>query len=747
MTPRDDGPTPVSAAINLADVLRGVARHKVLILGLALLSFGGSLAYVNYTKPTYTSEAQILIQNMETPFDRVQPQDVPRSDAGVDDRVVASQIAVLQSTDLGRRVVDRLKLVEKPEFNTLLKGVGPLARIRLALGFGEDPRLKTPEQRALGRYADELKVFQQPNSNVITVKFSSISPETAAAVANTLSETYLSWTRESQAQPTERARDWLATQIEDLRGKLARSEEQVEKFRAQAGLLQGTTTTLGTQEISELNTQITLAQAASTEARAKADTIRDLLDSKGSIDSSADVLASNVVQRLKEQRSDAVRRVAELSATYLPNHPRMIAAQGELASIDKQIRAEALKVVASLDDQARVADAREKSLRANLDKLKAAEASANVDDVKLKALERETAADRALLETMLSRYAEASSRQDQSAQPGLARIIQSASIPSAPSFPKRGPMVLLITLAGTALAVGLAFLMELMAAAARLAEQVAQPVASAAATVPMPEMLVQHGAPAAAIPLQVSPVQVPMPAAPSPGGQLVPIGTLAGAASPDAARTLLDSGEMAQVATLMSDWACVAGTPGTPLRISVLGIDVGSLAPAAAALGLGRHLAEQGRRAILVDLSNDASGLETLCRPAHGLGLSDLLTGNADFTKVIGRDTESPLHLFRFGADRSPRAVQLIAERVDSVLSALSQVYDAVIINLGGARSDNARLTAVSRCMLLLSADPSQPEVAFAARSLQVAGVDAIGTVRVLPPTMESDHSGLLRSA
>ena len=363
---------------------------------------------------------------------------------------------MLQSSDLGRRVIDELNLASKPEFNSLLAGLGPVSRLKLALGFGEDPRLKTPEQRALGRYADELTVYQQPNSNVIAVEFSSTNPETAAAVANTLSKTYIQWTRESQAQPTERARDWLSAQIDELRQKLARSEEAVEKFRAEAGLLQGATTTLGTQEISELNTQITLARAASTEARARADSIRDLLNSKGSVDASSDVLASAAVQRLKEQRSDAARRLAELSATYLPGHPKMVAAQGEVNSVDRQIRSEALKVVTSLEEQARVADAREKSLRESLDRLKSAEASANIDDVKLKALEREASADRALLETMLSRFAEASSRQDQSAQPGMARIIQSASVPSTPSFPKRGPIVLLMTLAGAALAIGLA---------------------------------------------------------------------------------------------------------------------------------------------------------------------------------------------------------------------------------------------------------------------------------------------------
>ena len=88
--------------------------------------------------------------------------------------------------------------------------------------------------------------------------------------------------------------------------------------------------------------------------------------------------------------------------------------------------------------------------------------------MKLKALERESAADKALLESLLLRYADASARQDLSTQPGMARIIQQAAIPTSPSFPKSGPLVMLITLAGLALSLGLSFLMEIMAAANRL---------------------------------------------------------------------------------------------------------------------------------------------------------------------------------------------------------------------------------------------------------------------------------------
>ena len=466
-TSYDINAEPRASAVGVRDVLRGVARRKFMIFFFGLCAFLGAFAAAHFLDPIYSTEAQLLIENLETRFERMQNPESQTTPA-VDDRIVASQMAVLKSEDMGRRVIAALALEDNPEFNARLRSMSMLKKIKIALGFGEDPSRMSPEQLALASYLDGLSVYQQPESNVVSVKYSASSGETAAKIANTLAETYIVATRESQSQPTERARDWLAKQIDGLRQKLAASEQAVEEFRAKAGLFKGATTTLDTQEISELNTQITVAQAASTEAEAKADAIRQLLADQGSVDASSEVLASPVIQRLKEQRTEAARAVAELSATYLPNHPKMIAAQNQRGNVDRQFRNEALKIVAGLEEQARIAEAREASLRAGLETLKGRASNANLDDVKLKALEREAAVDRALLEAMLSRYAEASARQDQAAQPGLARIIQSATIPASPSFPKRGPMVLLVTLAGLALGLGLAFLLEIMGAARRL---------------------------------------------------------------------------------------------------------------------------------------------------------------------------------------------------------------------------------------------------------------------------------------
>ncbi|MFT3986226.1 GumC family protein [Aestuariivirga sp.] len=686
----------INPAINIMDVLRGVARRKMMISVLALSAFAGGFALVNYLKPSYSTESQVLIGTLETPFDKVQPND-NQAAPGVDDRVIESQMAVLKSDDLGRRVVAALDLQKDPAFNPLLKGLSFFRKLRINTGFADDPRLKSPEELALDIYDDGLSVYQQPNSNVISIKYTAGSGATAAKVANTLAEVYVMATRESQAQPTERAREWLAQQIDALRKKLADSEQAVEEFRSKAGLIQGATTTLGAQEISELNTQITVAQTASAEAQAKAQSIRDLMASKGSVDGSADVMASPVIQRLKEQRVDATRAISELSATYLPNHPKMIAARSHLSDIDKQIRAEALRVVSGLDDQARVAQAREKSLRDSLEQLKGKETTASFDDVKLKALERDAAANRALLETMLSRYAEASTRQDEQAQPGFARIIQTASAPTSPSFPKRGPLVVLITIAGLAFGLGLAFLLELMAAAARLTERMAaQPVAQTPVSAPaLPPAVFSTPVPQQQPEIRIAPEH----AAPAP---LPPLGVFPAAGSTPE-ETLLSGAEIEGSAAEIADWIGALAGNQRFQRITVATIGAGTGDGSAAAVVLARTLSLRGRRVVLADLSRGGSWIEPLCGLAPGQGIADLITGAAPFTKVLARDPKSGMHVLRFGVDRSPAATDLLDSRLPNVLSALGQSYDAVVVYAGEWGAVIAPLLGVTDAAIILT--------------------------------------------
>lgn len=731
-----------ASTINLLDVVRGMGRRKLVILVFTLVALCAGLMIVKFLKPTYSTEAQILIENLASPFDRTQSPD-PQQPDPVDDRVIKSQMSVLKSQDVALRVVTSLNLQDRPEFDSLKqKGVGKIKQLLLNFGFGVDPRLQTPQQRALDRLTGGLAVYQIPDSNVVAVKYSSTDPRTAAEVANALVKIYVASTAETNSQPTTRARDWIAGQIEDLRRKVAASDASIEEFRSQAGLLQGENSTLGTQELSELNTQITLAEAARTEAEERAKSIKNVLATKGTVVGSTDVLNSTIVQSLREQQVASARRVAELSATYLPSHPKMIAAQNDLRNIDRQIRGEALKLVDSLDQQARIAEAREKSLRARLEEMKGRESTANLASVKLKALERESAADKALLESLLLRYADASARQDLSTQPGMARIIQHAAIPTSPSFPKPGPLVLLITLAGLAFSLGLSFLMEIMAAANRLglpaANNAPQP-----SEPQKPAAFAESSAPQ----VQEAPPLRHFPEAPSlAANSIQAFAALPSATSPEGNLELLrdvdnqDRHGLHAASRQVADWALKLQRMAALRRLAITGMGGGAGDSSMATVAIARAIAAKGARVVVIDLATEGSSIDMLFGLPAGPGFVDLLAGSTDFTKVIARDPLSNAHLLRFGTERNEATLSLMDQRTEAVLNALGNIYDVVIIHAGETSSRTTLLLIKCQAALLLAPRLRQGDVAKTAKSLLVSGLAEVQFVRLEPATTGNDR-------
>ncbi len=739
-------------SFTIIDVLRGMGRRKLLIMSCTALGLMAGMGVLSVFKPSYQAESQVLVQNLATPYDQPNVNQTTQRDGTIDERVIKSQMAVVESSDLSLRVIGRLGLVDLPEFDSLQKPLGSISKLLIATGFSDDPRPMTAEQRALGRIASKLTVYAVPESNVIAIKYVAQDGKVAADVANALAETYVTSTRESDAGSNSRARDWLSEQIEELRARVASSDAAVEKFRAEKGLFRSRETTIGSQEISELNTQITLADAAHSEAQAKADEIRNLLATKGSVDASAEVLNSPTIQRLRELQATAARKLSEVSATYLPSHPKMKAAQQDVGDISKQVRREALKIVDGLQGQAKVSAARADSLRASLEVLKGRETISLQDEVRLKELEREAKANRDQLELMLARFADSNTRQNLDMQPGIARVIQYASAPANPYFPKFGPTLLLTTMIGMGLGLGLAFLFEIMRQAARLNAMSLAPAIDPQAG--RRHRLHSDGTGRAIPDFVVSPTQTPSakpamaavkprkqkstPAAafaptPATGNSTFIIASIPSARSAAEASLLLSMVELdrthsALLTPLAERTIALVGQGGTK-AIAVAGMGAGQ-EMAAATVALSRKLSSGGLKTILLDLDCRHAIIPELMRLPPAQGFTDLVAGRADFSAIMQRDANSQLQVIRCGKHQ-PDSVTILAQRMENITRTLVGIYDAVIIHVGEASPQSLLLMKGCDAAVIFATAERMPALTPAAQTLAAQGIANVLAVRV----------------
>jgi polysaccharide biosynthesis transport protein len=731
-----------ATSFSIIDVLRGMGQRKLLLLSSLALGTLIGIGVVVAIKPKYQAEARILIDNVATPYDNANVTQSDGREKLIDERIITSQVAVLQSQDMGMRVINDLNLTERASFDSMKSGLGLVKQMLIKTGFSDDPRVMTVEQRAYDALSSAVTVYPIPLSNVIGIKVTSSDGPSAAEIANALAEKYVLSTREVRSNDTDRARTWLSSQIDGLRQKVAQSDAAVEKFRAEAGLLKGQTATLGTQEISELNSQITLAEAARSEAEAKANEIRGMLESQGTVEASSEVLSSSNVQRLNEQQLAAERRLNDLSVTYLPNHPKMKAASREIADINRRIRREALKIVDGLQGQAKIAAARASSLRNSLEGMKDREGGVLQEEVKLKELEREAKANRDQLELMLARFADTNTRQNLALQPGFARVIQTASAPAAPFFPKVGPIVLLASLAGLGLGLGLAFLFEIMAQASRLTNPIGVEEERSAPRsrhparhlaeddFDIPALDVEQAAAMRSTSFARAAVQTaPFTTVPPPPVVAnIPVTPTA-----LAARSLLmalgNGGSMHTMLGKLSLNLQAMRNEGAMRGLVLAGVG-GGHEVAVLSLALGRQFADSGLKTILVDLDATGSLLPDMLDLAHAPGLMELLSGASDFSKAIQRDKASTLQFLRCGHAENSSATQLV-NRMESVTQTLLGVYDIVILYAGEASPATPQMVKGCNTVLLNTPSIRKKDATAAVGTLKAKGFQHVFLVQI----------------
>jgi succinoglycan biosynthesis transport protein ExoP len=713
--PAPSAPKPVAASesgdLDLHALGQALMRKRSWFIVPTVLALVASLAAVNMITPRYKSEARILIDGRESVF--LRPSGERNEDRNpLDAEAVTSQVQLLQSRDLAREIIKKNKLAERPEFDPVLQGFSPLKSLLALVGIGRDPFSLTPEERVLEAYYERFTAYAVDKSRVIVVEFQSRDPELAARVANSIAEGYLVLQQDARQQQARSAGQWLSGEIEHLRKKVAEAESRVEDFRSKSSLFVGTNnTTLSNQQMGEINTQLNNARALKSDAESKARLIKDMLQSGKPIEAS-EVLNSETIRRMSEQRVTLRAQLAEQSSTLLDGHPRIKELKAQLADLDRQLREEASKISRSLESDARLAVGRVEGLVASLDQLKKQASSNNGQDVQLRALEREAKAQRDLLESYLAKYREANTRENIEAAPADGRIISRATVSNTPAYPKKLPIVLIATLATLLLTSGAIATGELL--------RMTAPRAAAAAS---PEV-VRHIAPEIVPASPPEPVRAPAIPPELPVADRVEADH---ASEPMMNEPRADDprmgvapgiGEIEQVA------GALVGAGAAARKVTVLGT-ASSESITLTALSLARLMAQQAK-VVVVDLVASSPAIPAVSVDPAAPGLAELMQGEASFAQIITRDRLSRVHLVSAGRPGFDRA-QLQSPRLTLAIDALLRVYDHVVLDAGSASDLPAELlTSQARAIVVPEASMAQD-----ARALMCDQLKAVGFLEV----------------
>ena len=695
--------------------------RRRLPLIIAIIIAGTALALVTALElpKTYTARSMIVVEtDNPNPLDTAQAQPNQQPDKSRMD----TEADLITSRVFASLVVDRLDLIEDPDFNTYLppaaaggtsgagvlsQAVGLIASIpqkMFALVTGGNtqdtslPPKAVQQDRAISLYLASLSVDRSGESAAMTISFFNDDAATAAKIANATARLFVEWSRDNKRQDIRDAVGFLRQQSTEVASRIAAIEGQIAKYANDHGVSSDPRDDLLRASIQQANEQLSTARGEFTQAQARLAQVR-LAAKTGDTGASVDpLLSSDFLTSLRNDEATAMRDRAQLASNYGRNHPLVQEADAKIAAVRAMISQEMLRTIAILENDVRVDEGRvdqlTKSLEASNEELR----QRSLAEAKLRELNNNLTTEQKLYDLVSGRLGSLDPFSEAVA-PGV-RTVSAAEIPTSPSFPKLRLMVAGGFTASLVLALILVLTLESMDVRVRDSRRVSKLIrAPLLASIPqLPQKFLQRTLP--------------------------PLETLLSqprSAFSDAFRSLYG--------------ACTRMNGGRGKHVILVSSGLPQEGKTTTAMGLAMAAGMDGALTALIDLDLRTRSLHGAMRlGSASKTLNDYLNGDCALAEIVQTLPEIPqLDVLAPSADDLTSPELLNSSQLAKLLEAFRFEYDVVIIDAPPVLfvEDAIRIAASVDTIVVVAACDSTTQEALSqvVERLRFAGGPSIGWV------------------
>ena len=419
-----------------------VRGRKRIIALLAVAGVAASLAFSMIEIPVYDASATLEFQSAR---DGQSLMGLSEADSGfTPESYLQTQVKVLQSLALRKRVLAKL---EKAAGSRPYTVPGRFDKWRSL--FRVSAAGSQPEQVPLPKVETRIRILD--NSRIVEIMCSSANPRMAADFADGLAAEYIDYNLEALWQTAQRTSDWLTRQLDGLRKKLEQSENQLQAYTRDSGLVfTGTDQNIDDEQLRQIQKQLSDAQA---DRIAKESAYE--VASTTPAEALPQVLDNGRLADYQSKLADLRRTLAELSSVYTPAYYKVAQVQAQINELEATLRRERSNIMSRIQSEYHAASRRERLLSTaySAQLQKASEQARKA--IYYSILKREVETNRQVYDQLLQKTKQIGI--GSAMQTNNVRIVDAAEIPKRPSKPDLLRNSLAGLASGLALALGFVF--------------------------------------------------------------------------------------------------------------------------------------------------------------------------------------------------------------------------------------------------------------------------------------------------
>src|SRR6266478_6921713 len=449
-------------AISIRDILGILRREWRLPIFGCLIGLTVGVSYIVFVPTLYKSSARILLDRSVTRYLQVNKI---ADDPTYDEAEIASQIYILSSESIAVPVVRSMNLAHDPEFvGSPRQTGGPIDKIqslvKQLIGWNShanaaiDPDAAL-EETAVENFLKRLMVYREDIANVISVTFASEDPNKAANIANTIADTYIATTLETKLRSTKMVSQWLQDRLIELKAQAIDADLALQNYKIANNLVNSGKGSLSSEQLSNLNAQLTNARVAVGEAKARLDGAQQMAG-EGMMSKSA----TENLTKLRSEYRDVTAKISELEASVGPGHFAVVKLRKRMEDLQKSIKEEEQRIAVSYANEYQIAKMRETELAATMAQQLGEAGTSSQAQVKMRDLESSADTLRNLYNSFLQKFKEINTIQTETIPVQNARILTKAAPPQHKSSKKAAAVLAGSIMVGLFLGAGAAMARE-----------------------------------------------------------------------------------------------------------------------------------------------------------------------------------------------------------------------------------------------------------------------------------------------
>jgi succinoglycan biosynthesis transport protein ExoP len=732
---------------------RLVRKHLRLIGAVVAGTVFVTLIHLLMTTPIYTAKTTVMI--------------LPKAPSGIDPAEALLEIEasydgsdyfktqgeILKSRTLAASVVRNLGLNRNPAFTgsgarpgLFDTVVGGLRQRLHDLLTPPPPGANAPRSGLLGISADQIDAYLGglsinaiPSTSLVDIEYSSPDPLLAARIANAHAEAYIERGVEMHSQASRDAEKFLRRKLVELKEQLEKSEIALNDYRRAKGIIPGLMSLDGKDAVvidrlTDLSKDLTQAQVERIGLESQVELIHKHL-----YDSLPVVMDDKLVQTMQGELNQLSAEDASLAGQFTGAYPPLAQLRAKENSLKSQLNLEIQNSIKTIESSYQQSLEKEHELEAEMQRQRAVTMSLNDAAVQYAILQRDVDTYRQLYNAVLKRMKDVGV--DAEAETSNISIVDKATAPRIPSYPKKMRDLMVSGILGLLGALGLAFLLDYLDNTLKDPEEAERYLRLPNIGI-IPEFSRLNSS--AYGPKGYAPVKAltAMLASSEDAPKALTNGSNGNGANGSGGRTasaiqelVTEHGTYSALGEAYRNLrtALLLSRAGAPPKVTLITSAIAGEGKTVTAVNTAAMLAQLGASVLLIDADMRRPRCHRVLDLDNNLGLTEVLTGVRDLHDLI-RPTVVPNLFVLSSGSVPPNATELVgSSKMHQVVTQLQQIYDYVVIDSPPVMpvSDALLLsTIVDGVLLVTNASRTPKQQVRAARArLEYARAKIFGTV------------------